>query len=148
MQTEWQKGEYTISTDAARLDVALIHDFLSNRSYWANGRTRAALEHSIANSLAFGVYRAARQVGFARVVTDYATFAYLADVFVLEAERGRGLGKWLMETIVQYPDLQGLRRWLLVTRDAQELYRQYGFVELAWPDRWMERFYEPPPAQS
>ena len=140
MQTEWQKGEYTISTDDTRLDIALIHDFLSNRSYWAKGRTRAAIEHSIANSLAFGVYHAARQVGFARVVTDYATFAYLADVFVLEEERGHGLGKWLMETIVQHPQLQGLRRWLLVTRDAHELYRQSGFTGLQWPERWMERF--------
>lgn len=146
MQTEWHKGEYTISTNDARLDVALIHDFLSNRSYWAKGRTRVALEHSIANSLAFGVYHAARQVGFARVITDYATFAYLADVFVLEEERGHGLSKWLMETIVQHPQLQGLRRWLLTTRDAHGLYRQSGFTELQWPERWMERVCEP--AQS
>jgi GNAT superfamily N-acetyltransferase len=146
LQTEWQRGEYTISTDDTRLDIPLIHDFLSNRSYWAKGRTRAVIEHSIANSLAFGIYRAARQVGFARVITDYATFAYLADVFVLEEERGHGLGKWLMETIVQHPQLQGLRRWLLATRDAHGLYRQSGFTELHWPERWMERFSDP--AQS
>ena len=147
-QTEWQRGEYTISTDDVRLDIALIHDFLSNQAYWAKGRTRATIERSIANSLAFGVYRAGRQVGFARVITDYATFAYLADVFVLEEERGQGLGKWLMETIVRHPALQGLRRWLLATHDAHGLYRQYGFTELKRPDRWMERFDETPPAQS
>ncbi len=142
LQTEWQKGEYTISTNDAWLDIALLHDYLSNRSYWAKGRTRAVIEHSIANSLAFGLYRSTRQVGFARVVTDYATFAYLADVFVLEEERGHGLGKWLMETIVQHPQLQGLRRWLLVTRDAHGLYRQAGFTALQKPERWMERFYD------
>jgi GNAT superfamily N-acetyltransferase len=142
MQIEWQKGEYIISTDDTRLDIALIHDFLSNRSYWAKGRARATIEHSIANSLAFGVYHASRQVGFARVITDYATFAYLADVFILEDERGNGLGKWLIETTVQHPQLQGLRRWLLATQDAHSLYQQYGFIELQWPERWMERFHE------
>lgn len=143
-QTEWRQGEYIISTDDTRLDIALIHDFLSQRAYWAKGRTRAAIERSIANSLAFGIYRADRQVGFARVITDYATFAYLADVFVLETERGRGLSKWLLATIVQHPELQGLRRWLLATQDAHELYRQYGFSALKQPDLWMERFNEPP----
>jgi GNAT superfamily N-acetyltransferase len=143
-QTEWQQGEYFISTDDTRLDLALIHDFSSQRSYWARGRARAAIERSIANSLAFGIYRADRQVGFARVITDYATFAYLADVFILEAERGRGLGKWLLATIVQHPELQGLRRWLLATQDAHGLYRQYGFSELKQTDLWMERFHEGP----
>ena len=142
-QTEWQQGEYTLSTDDTRLDVALIHSFLSERAYWAKGRTRAAIERSIANSLAFGVYRADRQVGFARVITDYATFAYLADVFILEEERGRGLGKLLLATIVQHPELQGLRHWLLATQDAHGLYRQYGFSELKQPDLWLERFKEP-----
>jgi GNAT superfamily N-acetyltransferase len=143
MQTEWQRGEYTISTDAARLDVNLIYEFLSNYSYWAKGRTRTAVERSITHSLSFGLYRQAQQIGFARVVTDYATFAYLADVFVLEAERGHGLGKWLVATIVDHADLQGLRRWLLATRDAHGLYQQAGFTLLAQPERWMERFHEP-----
>ncbi|MBI1766380.1 MAG: GNAT family N-acetyltransferase [Acidobacteria bacterium] len=143
MQNEWQRGAYTVSTDAARLDVNLIYDFLSTHAYWAKGRTRAAVERCIAHSLAFGLYRQAQQIGFARVVTDYATFAYLADVFVLEAERGRGLGKWLLATIVAHPELQGLRRWLLATRDAHGLYQQAGFTPLAQPDRWMERFHEP-----
>lgn len=143
MQTEWQLGDYTISTDAARLDVDLIFEFLSTRSYWAKGRTRAAVKRSIAHSLSFGLYRHDQQIGFARVVTDYATFAYLADVFVLEAERGRGLGKWLLAIIVAHPALQGLRRWLLATRDAHGLYQQAGFTPLLQPERWMERFNEP-----
>jgi GNAT superfamily N-acetyltransferase len=142
MQTEWQRGEYTISTDAARLDVGLIHDFLSRESYWGQGRSRALVERSIANSLVFGVYRAQWQVGFARVISDYATFAYLADVFVVPAERGRGLSKWLLQTLLAHPDLQGLRRWLLATRDAHGLYQQYGFTPLDRPDRWLERFTE------
>jgi GNAT superfamily N-acetyltransferase len=135
---EWRKGEYTISTDPARVDVALTHAFLSERSYWAQGRSRATVERALAHSLPFGVYRGAAQVGFARVITDYATFAYLADVFVLETERGRGLGKWLIETIVAHPDLQGLRRWVLVTQDAHGLYQQSGFAALKSPERWME----------
>lgn len=143
MQTEWQRGDYTISTDMARLDVDLIYDFLSTHSYWAKGRTRAAVERSIAHSLSFGLYRQGQQVGFARVVTDYATFAYLADVFVLEAERGRGLGKWLLATIVEHAELQGLRRWLLATRDAHGLYQQAGFTLLSQPGYWMERFNAP-----
>lgn len=142
MQTEWQRGEYTISTDVTRLDIDLIYDFLRTHSYWAQGRTRAVVERSITHSLSFGLYRQEQQVGFARVVTDYATFAYLADVFVLETERGRGLGKWLIATIVEHPGLQGLRRWLLATRDAHGLYRQAGFMLLAQPERWMERFHE------
>lgn len=142
MQTEWQRGEYTICSDPARLDVNLIHEFLRTHSYWAEGRTRAAVERSITHSLSFGLYRQGQQIGFARVITDFATFAYLADVFVLEAERGRGLGKWLLATIVAHPELQGLRRWLLATRDAHGLYQQAGFTPLSQPDRWMERFNE------
>ena len=143
MQTEWQYDEYTLSTDPAHLDIDLIYEFLSTRAYWAKGRTRAAVERSIAHSLSFGLYRQRQQIGFARVVTDYATFAYLADVFVLEAERGRGLGKWLIATIVDHAELQGLRRWLLATRDAHGLYQQAGFTLLSQPERWMERFHEP-----
>ena len=139
MAEEWHKGEYTISTDRGRLDLALIHRFISEESYWGKGRRAEVVRRSIENSLPFGVYRGAEQVGFARVVTDYATFAWLADVFVVEAHRGRGLSKWLMETIISHPDLQGFRRWVLATKDAHELYRRFGFRDLHRPERWMER---------
>lgn len=139
MAEEWQKGEFLISTDRSRLDVAMIHDFLSRRSYWARGRELEVVKRGIENSLNFGVYRQDQQIGFARVVTDYATFAWLADVFVLEEHRGRGLGKWLVEVILSHPQLQGFRRWALATRDAHELYRNFGFHELMRPERWMER---------
>jgi GNAT superfamily N-acetyltransferase len=135
----WQRGAYSISTDRARLDVALIHRYLSTSTYWAQGRPLEVVERSLENSLAFGIYEGAAQVGFARVITDYATFAWLADVFVLEAHRGRGLGKWLMEVVVSHPRLQGFRRWLLATKDAHELYRPLGFDELKRPERFMER---------
>jgi GNAT superfamily N-acetyltransferase len=115
----------------------VIHGFLA-ASYWAAGIPRAVVERSLRNSLGFGVYHADRLVGFARAVTDLATFAYIGDVFVLEAYRGRGLSKWLMECMVEHPDLRDLRRWHLVTRDAQGLYAQFGFVE-APADRHMER---------
>ncbi len=115
-----------IDTDKARLDLALIHDVLV-RSHWAKGIPFAVMKKAINNALAFGLYRGSRQIGFARVVTDHATFAYLADVFVVEAERGKGLGKFLVETILSHPELQGLRRWLLGTRDAQGLYQRCGF---------------------
>ncbi|KAA9331484.1 GNAT family N-acetyltransferase [Hymenobacter busanensis] len=130
---------YTISTDPARLDVALVHDYLSHHSYWAPGISRELVERSIQNSLCFGVYAPdGQQVGFARVVTDRATFAYLCDVFVLEAHRGQGLSKLLMTHIMAHPELQGLRRWLLGTRDAHSLYAQFGFTPLASPPRFME----------
>jgi GNAT superfamily N-acetyltransferase len=138
MAHEWTQGEYTVSTDRQRLDYDLIHSFLTE-SYWAAGIPIDVVRRSIENSLPFGVYRGAEQVGFARVVTDYATFAYLADVFVVEAHRGRGLAKWLVDVIASHPDLQGLRRWMLATRDAHELYRGVGFTELKQPGRWMER---------
>ena len=137
---EWHKDEYAISDEPARLDMDVIYDFLNESSYWARGRSRERVERSVAHSLPFGVYRGGRQVGFARVVTDYATFAWLADVFVLDSERGRGVGKWLVETVVSHPDLRGVRRWLLATRDAQELYRRFGFGDLKdSPLGWMER---------
>jgi GNAT superfamily N-acetyltransferase len=139
MAEEWHRGEYTISTDRGRLDLALIHRFISEESYWGKGRSIEVVRRSIENSLPFGVYRGAEQVGFARVVTDYATFAWVADVFVVEAHRGRGLSKWLMETIISHPDLQGFRRWVLATQDAHELYRRFGFRQLHRPERWMER---------
>jgi len=138
MMASWERGEYTISTDKARLDVGVIHGFL-NSSYWAAGRTIETIQRSIDNSLPFGVYKGDQQIGFARVITDYATFAWIADVFILVAFQGQGLGNWLMEVIITHPDLQGFRRWVLATKDAHELYRKFGFSELKLPERWMER---------
>lgn len=135
----WQRNEYEISDDRLRLDLKLIHKYLSTESYWATGRDTQTVERSIQNSLSFGVYKNGKQVGFARVLTDYATFAWIADVFVLTEHRGQGLSKWLMEVILAHPDLQGFRRWVLATKDAHELYRKYGFQELKRPERWMER---------
>jgi GNAT superfamily N-acetyltransferase len=120
-------GAYEIDSDKTRLDLVMIHAFLV-RSHWAEGIPFAVMKKAIDNSLAFGLYRDGRQIGFARIVTDHATFAYLADVFVVESERGKGLGRLLVETIRARPELQGLRRWLLVTRDAQNLYRRCGFA--------------------
>lgn len=130
-------AEYAVSTDAQRFDVAVIHGYLS-QSYWSPGIPLAVVERAIANSLCFGVFRGAEQVGFARVVTDRATFAYLADVFILEAHRGKGLAKRLVREILEHGDLQGLRRWLLATRDAHDLYRKFGFKELGHPSSMME----------
>ncbi len=141
MTSEWHRDGFTVSTDKARLDVELIHRFLA-ATYWARGIPAAVVRRAIDHSLCFGLYENAqegeRQVGFARVITDYATFAYLSDVFVLEAYRGRGLGDWLVATILAHPDLQGLRRWSLVTREAHGLYRKHGFTALANPERYME----------
>jgi GNAT superfamily N-acetyltransferase len=131
---------YTISTDRARVDAAYVHRYLSESSYWAQGRSRATQDAAVAHSLCFGLYQGETQVGFARVVTDYATFGWLCDVFVDEAHRGRGLGKWLIESIVAHPQLHSIRRLMLATRDAHELYRHYGgFEPLAAPERWMAR---------
>ena len=138
MSREWRRDGYIISTDASRLDLGTVHDFLRT-SYWAAGVPFEIVERSVENSMVFGVYHGAEQVGFARVVTDQATFAYLADVFVLETHRGQGLGKWLMEAILSHPDLQGLRRWMLASRDAHELYRSHGFDDLGSPQIFMER---------
>lgn len=140
MHTEERRPDgYSISTDKARFDVGLIHNWLSRRSYWAEGRPFEVVRRSIDASLCFGVYAGREQAGFARVVTDGATFAWLCDVFILEEHRGRGLGKWLIESVVGHPDLQGLRVYL-ATRDAHELYRRYGgFQALPAPDRWMVR---------
>jgi len=136
---EWKRSEYTISTDDALLDLPIIHDFIANRSYWGQGRKLETVQRALDNSLNFGLYKSDQQIGFARVVTDLATFAWIADVFILEAHRGQGLSKWLMETILAHPELQQFRRWVLATKDAQELYRQFGFTELKRPERWMER---------
>ncbi|MBD3884573.1 GNAT family N-acetyltransferase [Phormidium tenue FACHB-886] len=139
MVQEWQQNEFVISTDINRLDLDTVHQFLAN-SYWAEGLPFEVLERAIQHSLVFGLYKQHQQVGFARVVTDYATFAYLSDVFVLETWRGQGLGKWLIETIVAHPELQGLRRWLLATKDAHEFYQPFGFQALKNPDRFMEQW--------
>jgi N-acetylglutamate synthase-like GNAT family acetyltransferase len=136
---ECTRDGFTISTDKARLDVPAIHDFLANSSYWARNVPLSTVQKSIENSLCFGIYDDGnRQVGFARVITDYAVFAYLADVFILEDYRGRGLAKWLMACIVSTPELQNLRRWMLATKDAHGLYAQYGFNPLSKPERFME----------
>jgi GNAT superfamily N-acetyltransferase len=142
----YHRDGFSISTDRSRLNTDLIHEFLSESSYWAQGRpsdvTRKALEHS----LCFGIYDGDQQLGFARVVTDYATFAWLCDVFILDSSRGRGLGKWLIECVVAHPDLRGLKNFLLATRDAHELYRRYGgFESLEKPGKWMRRKHRPPP---
>jgi GNAT superfamily N-acetyltransferase len=136
---DWQNGEFTISTDRDLLQIDAIHKFLSEESYWARERTREQTERAIENSVSFGVYHHGRQIGFARVVTDFATFAYLGDVFILEEYRGRGLSKWLIEAVVSHPDLQGFRRWILATRDAHTLYEKFDFTALKFPERWMER---------
>jgi N-acetylglutamate synthase-like GNAT family acetyltransferase len=129
-------NSYDISNDPARLDMDLIHGFLDG-SYWAKGIPREVVERSLKNSLCFGVYCEGKQMGFARVITDYATFAYVADVFVAPEHRGKGVSKHLMKAILAHPDLQGLRRVLLVTRDAQGLYSQFGFSPLAQPEQYM-----------
>lgn len=136
---ERARDEYLISCDTSKLDLAVVHGFLST-SYWSLGLPHEVMHLAIEGSLCFGLYRGDFQVGFARVITDKATFAYLCDVFVLEAYRGKGLGRWLMEAIVNHPDLQGLRRFVLVTRDAHGLYEQFGFQPLARPEGYMEVF--------
>jgi GNAT superfamily N-acetyltransferase len=137
--SEWKKGEFTIKTDKNFLQIEVIQKFLIEDSYWAKTRTLEQTETAIKNSLCFGVYKGEDQIGFSRVVTDFATFSYLGDVFILDEYRGLGLSKWLMETIINYPQLQGLRRWILATKDAHTLYKKYGFHELKFPERWMEK---------
>ena len=137
---EHHRDGNSISTDKSKLDVVQIHEYLSKRSYWAQGRPLDVVQTSIEHSLCFGVYDGDRQVGFARVVTDYVTFAWLCDVFILESHRGRGLGKWLIACVVAHPDLQGFKNFLLATGDAHELYRRYGgFESLEKPEKWMKR---------
>ena len=155
--TEFRRGEFLVSTDQARLDRGVIYDFLTN-CYWAKGIPREVVERSIEHALCFGIYDESRAespllaksarngaphvraplVGFARVISDFATIAYLGDVFVLESHRGRGLSKWMMECILAHPALQNLRRWILLTSDAHELYKKFGFTALKSPDRYME----------
>ncbi|MCC7362007.1 MAG: GNAT family N-acetyltransferase [Anaerolineales bacterium] len=139
MHQVYQQGEFEVTTDPARLDVAAIHQFLADESYWAKGQARAVLEKALAHSLNFGLYAGPRQIGLARVVTDYATYAHLCDMYVHADFRGRGLGQWLMRCVSAHPELAGLRRFGLVTRDAQGLYAQFGWTALARPERHMER---------
>jgi len=135
---EVSDGPYQVSTDISKLDVNIIHEYLSEESYWAKGIPRDVVEKAIRNSICFGLYHNAEQIGFARVVTDKATFAYVADVFVLPAYRGKGLSKWLMQTIQAHPELQNLRRWILTTKDAHSLYEQCGWKRV--PEDYMYRF--------
>lgn len=137
MAFEARRDGLLISTDPALLQLDVIHGFLAN-CYWAKGIPRDVLARSMEHSLCFGIYDGKAQVGFARVISDFATIAYLGDVFVLESHRGRGLSKWLMECITQHPSLQGLRRWILLTGDAHGLYSKFGFTPLKAPDRYME----------
>jgi GNAT superfamily N-acetyltransferase len=150
LAVEYRRGDFLISTDRERLSLDIIHDFLTN-CYWAKGISREIVERSIEHSLCFGVYgenssvdaatgghKGLQQVGFARVVSDFATVAYLGDVFMLESHRGRGLSKWLMECITAHPALQNLRRWILLTRDAHGLYSRFGFTAVKAPERYME----------
>ena len=128
---------FKISTDKDLLDLEMIYNYLSNESYWSKGITAERVHTSIENSLSFGIYKNDKQIGFARVITDKATFAYLCDVFILPGFRKQGLSKWLLQTILAHPELQGLRRWLLATADAHRLYNQFGFMPLTSPERWM-----------
>lgn len=139
MSYEVHRNGYLVSTDRSRLDLEAVHAFLSGASYWARGISREKLASAIEHSLPFGVYGDGKQVAFARVITDYETHAYLADVYVEEAYRGRGLSKLLMEAIIAHPRLQEIRRWLLGTDSAHGLYRKFGFAPLERPERWMER---------
>ena len=137
MKKNFKNGHYLISTDKSRLDLKVVHNYLSN-SYWAKGRTLKTSRLTIKNSLCFGLYYKNSQIGYARVITDYATFAYLADVFILEEFRGRKLSVWLMKVIMKYGELKSVKRWSLATRDAHKLYEKFGFTTLKEPDKMME----------
>jgi len=135
---EFKREDYLISTDPSRLNLPWVHNYLTNDAYWARGIAFPVFQKSVQNSLCFGVYHQTAQVGFGRVITDQATFAYLADVFIAEHYRRKGLGKWLVDCMLKYPELQGIRRWILVTKDAHDLYKQYGFTSLRRPEFMME----------
>jgi GNAT superfamily N-acetyltransferase len=136
---EFNKDNYFISTDRSRIDLPLVHEYLCNQSYWAAGISAAIIKKSIDNSLCWSIYTDNKQVGFARVISDLATYAYLADVFIIPMHQGKGLGKWLMEVIFTDPQLQGLRRFVLATKDAHEFYEQFGFITYPNPERLMCR---------
>ena len=135
----WTREKYLISADAADVDLDIVYDYLSQESYWAKDIPREIVARSLQHSMCFSVLFEGAQVGFARVTSDHATFAYVGDVFVLPAHRDKGISIWLMECIVKHPELQGLRRWMLATRDAHSLYTKFGFTPLKAPDRWMEK---------
>jgi GNAT superfamily N-acetyltransferase len=137
MTYEWHQGEYTVSTDPQRLDLETIHGFLS-KAYWAVGIPMELVKRSIDHSVPFGIYHQGRLIGFGRVITDRATFGYVGDVFVLQEHRGQGLSKWLVECMLAHAELQGFRRWILLTRDAQGLYKKFGFTTPPNPERYME----------
>lgn len=144
MQTLYERklGRFELTTDKKRMQLDVIHRFLQ-KSYWANKRTLDAIKKSIEYSLPFGIFDGDKQIGFARVISDYSTFAWIADVFIDEDYRGQGLSKWLMESMLAHPELQELRRWVLATKDAHKLYSQFGFKLLNKPERWMEIDYQP-----
>jgi GNAT superfamily N-acetyltransferase len=137
---EKYNNKYLISTDNQKLDIEIIHHFLSNESGWSNGIPLEKVEKSIQNSLNFGLYLGERLIGFARVISDFSTIAYLGDIFILEEYRGLGLSKWLMETIMEHPELQGLRRWILLTSTSDWLYKKYGFTQLPKPEIYLEKY--------
>tara|TARA_R110000868_G_scaffold403248_1_gene680330 strand:+ start:2760 stop:3236 length:477 start_codon:yes stop_codon:yes gene_type:complete len=137
---EKYRNEYLISTDSKKLDISLIHNFLSNESGWSNGISIDKVKKSINNSLNFGIYRDLKLIGYARVISDFSTIAYLGDIFILKEYRGLGLSKWLMETIMDHKHLQDLRRWILLTSTAEWLYEKYGFTKLPKPDIYMEKY--------
>ena len=134
---EYQNKNYLISTEKSKINVALVHNYLCYHSYWAEGIPLEVVQRSIQNSLCFAMYKSDEQIGFARVISDFATYAYLADVFIVPEERGKGLSKWLMRVIMNHPQLQGLRRFVLATKDAHGLYAQFGFTAYPNPDRLM-----------
>ncbi len=134
-----QKGDFIITTDKSKLDLKAIHNFLANESYWSQDIPFEVVKAAVDNSLNFGLFYKDKQIGYARVVTDNTTIAYLGDVFVLKEFRGQGFSKWLIEKVMTHPDLQGLRRWILLTQDAHELYKKYGWTSIAKPERWMEK---------
>ena len=131
---------YSISTESSKMNVDVIYNYLSKESYWSKDIPKEVVQRAIENSLCFGVFFNEEQIGFARIITDYATYGYLADVFIIEAHRGKGLSKLLMQVILDDPRLQGFRRILLATKDAHDLYKKFGFTELTKPDRWMEKW--------
>ena len=132
------KGDYLITTDKAKMDITFIHHFLSTEAYWSKNIPLATVQRAFDHSLNFGVFHHGSQVGYARIISDFATICYLGDVFIIPEHRRKGLSKWMMEQVMAHPDLEGLRRWILLTRDAHELYRQFGWESIAHPDRWME----------
>ena len=136
----WTRGDFMVTTESEKISLDVVHAFLANESYWAKNIPRDVVEQSIENSLCFGLFQNEEQIGFARVITDRATIAYLGDVFVMATHRGQGLSQWLMECVMSHPDLLGLRRWILLTGDAHGLYEKFGFTAIAAPQKWMEKF--------